>query len=86
MEIEEVEMLIYKYLLKKITQEEERCLLDWLNASPENMQLFLEMKAIHRILNFYYMEPQRQYKQINRSLNKLKKQVDASSLNRKNSE
>lgn len=86
MEIEEIEILIYKYLFEKITPEEEHCLLDWLNMSPENKQFFLEMKVIHQALNFYAMDSQEQNRQISQSLNELKKQMDANLLNQTESE
>lgn len=38
--------VIYKYLSGTATSEEEKCLLDWLNASSANRTAFFELKAI----------------------------------------
>lgn len=38
--------VIYKYLSGTATSEEEKCLLDWLNASSANRAAFFELKAI----------------------------------------
>lgn len=38
--------IIYKYLADQTTEEEDKQLLDWLNASEENRQLFFELKTL----------------------------------------
>lgn len=40
---------IYRYLTGQATEEEEKELLDWLKASPENRQIFFELKTIWNI-------------------------------------
>jgi len=43
------EILIYKYLTRQTSQEEERALLTWLETSSENKQLFFDIEAIWKL-------------------------------------
>lgn len=43
------ETSIYRYLTGRATKEEEETLLNWLKASPENRQIFFELKTIWNI-------------------------------------
>ncbi|GEM_PF-7054682 len=71
-----MEIIIYKYLTGEAKPEEESFLLDWIKQSPDNKQLFFDIKALWEIRKSYTTDSTKQETQVNSSLNKLNNRID----------
>lgn len=69
------ETSIYRYLTGQATQDEEKELLNWLKASPENRQIFFELKTIWNIRSGFSGEGASQ--SVQRALDLVNKRINA---------
>lgn len=74
------EQLIYKYLSDQTTAQEDKELLEWLNASEENRQLFFELKTLWQLKSGLMGADSWATR---RSLEKLNRRIDSDSDNSK---
>lgn len=77
------ETIIYKYLSQKTTPEEERELLEWINESPANKELFFEIKMIWASRHTLPRD-EKEEEVLNISLEKLNNRIDQA-LNKRRS-
>lgn len=70
--------IIHKYLVNQTTPQEDKELLDWLNASEENRQLFFELKTLWHLKSAL---PGADSWVVGRSLERLNRRIDTGSAN-----
>lgn len=71
------EKILYKYLTRETTLEEERELLEWLKASPENRKIFFGIKAVWETRHCCSGDTCKQRERLNRSLKQLNNRIDS---------
>ncbi len=70
------EAIIHKYLSRETTIEEERALLEWINESPENKELFFEVKTFWRTSYNFPFGEQQQEEELNASLKSVNERIN----------